>query len=801
MVVNLSKYKSHPSKELTVHTNGVRDKTKILTDLKIAEISAIFHDLGKMNPNFQNKLFPNKKVTGYSGHAYLSAYAFLCFISNKNNRNYLREIINDDTEFDNKIIAIITIVAKHHGNLPDFKNILNVNQCNELFDFLNNLEEEIPAFDFVNFFLPKTINFSLSKEPKSQFIFKEKLSYKQNNNALNYYLETQFAFASMIQADKTDAGDLDLTEERKQSKIFCQSYKENLVTYIKTLKQDSDLNQLRTELRNEVTEKLIFQLKNTEERLFALTAPTGSGKTLMLLDLAGQIIKEKGDFRIIYSIPFLSITEQVEKECLKIFGNDHIRRIDSKSENPIFQKLQETTDSNPTKHEEIITAKFIEDIFLSPFIITTFVRFFETLVSNINSTLLKLPSFSNCIFLIDEIQSLPPRLYTFFIAYLTAFCKRFNSFCIVSTATMPYFTIVDNDAQKFFSNYKEPKELLDSKYFDYQHFNRYKIELRTDNIDITQLALEIKNGKQSSLIILNTIEDTKNIYELLIEDFNESELILLNTHFTPNDRKNKIEYAKQCLLDKKKIILISTQLIEAGVDIDFPVLYRDMATIPSLIQSAGRCNRNGKMDSLGKVIIINLTKEGKERANLIYTGKKDQILLKTTKAVLKDQVYQENQLFKTQKDFFKSLGNDLAFGEHIQKKPEVEINFVKDINEMAFEKIGKFRLIDEDFYGEEFRCYVPIDEDDDAFQILINLDKEFREVINTFPKDFKQIQLAKILVGDHLKKMSNQIIQIRLKKDDIKPLYTNQYGDLFQIHKNSYSSSLGIILDSSNNII
>jgi CRISPR-associated endonuclease/helicase Cas3 len=801
MVVDLTKYKSHPHKELTVHTQGVLAKTLALVKgfhcHKIAEICAIFHDLGKMNPNFQDKFSFHKKAEGYGHHAYLSAYGFFCFI--KENKTYLQKELGED--WQNKLISIVAIIAKHHGNLPNFDLILNPDECNNLFEFLNN-NIDIPSTNFIQYFIPNIDEFYLSKEANIQKNFKEKISYKSSSKNLANFLDTQFAFASLIQSDKIDAGDLELEKDREKVGKFCGAYSYKLNDYLQTLQTSSELNKLRTQIRIEATHNIQELLKTTTSRVFSLTAPTGAGKTLMLLSLAKEIIQsKKQDFRIIYAIPFLSITEQVEKECIKIFGEDWISRIDSKSENTEFNKLQEEVEVNPEKVKDIISVKFVEDSFLAPFIVTTFVRFFETLVSNVNSTLLKLPSFSNCIFLIDEIQSLPPRLYTFFVAYLSEFCERFDSYCIVSTATMPHFKIHDKEGMKLFSKYQEPIEVSSLKYFEHELFNRYKIAQNKQDINIDQLAKFILEENSSALIILNTIDDTKDLFNKLSKDLNNDELLLLNTHFTPNDRKYKIDLAKLRLQHKKKIILVSTQLIEAGVDIDFPVVYRDMATIPSIIQSAGRCNRNGKLD-IGKVVVFNLRNRDNIRAELIYRYPDDK-LLKDTRKVINLEYYEENELFKAQKSFFEIINKELVFGDVNQKKPEAKFLFVEKINELAFETIGKFRLIDEDIYGEELKYYIPTDEKDSNFQILKKLDQEFKDLCNLpkNQKDFKKIMSAKYSVESHLKKMSNQIIQIRLKKSDVKPLFFDNYGDLYLLNISDYNDITGIILNAQNQTI
>lgn len=809
MVVDLSKYKSHPHKELTVHTQGVLDKTLVLLKdfdcYKIAELSAIFHDLGKMNPNFQDKFRPHKKVEGYDHHAYLSAYGFFCFI--KENTFFLQNKLGDN--WQNKIVAIIAIIAKHHGNLPNFNLILNVDECNSLFKFVSD-NQDIPLTTFIRAFIPEIKDFVLIDNEIIQTNFRDKMTYKSNDKNLDIFLDTQFAFASLIQSDKIDAGDLELEADRKRVEEFTKIYGQKLNEYLQNLQSDSELNHLRTQMRVEATQNIQNLLKITSQRVFALTAPTGAGKTLMLLSLAQEIIKEKKqNFRIIYAIPFLSITEQVEKECIKIFGEHWVSRVDSKSENLVFNKLQKELETQPERAKEVMTAKFIEDNFLASFIITTFVRFFETLVSNVNSTLLKLPSFSNAIFLIDEIQSLPPRLYTFFVAYLTEFCVKFNSYCVISTATMPSFILpeaskdIENPKKLFYKYqefYQELNQVSSLEYFEHKLFNRYKIEQKKQEISIDKLTEMILAENQSVLVIVNTIDDSKDLFRELSDYLQQDEIVLLNTHFTPSDRKYKIDYAKLCLQHKKRFVLVSTQLIEAGVDIDFPVIYRDMATIPSIIQSAGRCNRNGKLD-FGRVVVFNLHNRDNLRAELIYRGK-DRILLKKTREFLKENEYSEVSLFNVQKSFFSFLGTDLVFGEHSQKKPEVDINFTKHINELAFETIGKFRLIDEDTYGEEFRCYVPFDKDDKKFEILKKVDQEFRDVCNVSKKekDLRKIMLAKYAIEAHLKKMSNQIVQIRLKIDDTRPNYNDIYNDLHLLDLSSYDNIQGIILDSSNQI-
>src|SRR3972149_8323733 len=150
---------------------------------------------------------------------------------------------------------------------------------------------------------------------------------RQISKPMDFFLETQFAFASLIAADKTDASHY---QNNDSIQVFCSQYHDKLNTYLKKLSTDSELNKIRTQMREEANGKIKEELSKCV-RVFSLTAPTGSGKTMMLLSLAGEIVKHQNNLRIIYALPYLSITEQVETVCHKAFDvlSDYIYRVDS----------------------------------------------------------------------------------------------------------------------------------------------------------------------------------------------------------------------------------------------------------------------------------------------------------------------------------------------------------------------------------------------------------------------------------------------------------------------------------------
>lgn len=818
-MVDISVLKSHPDKLLFNHVNGVRQNAGKLTERlsvsKLANLTAIFHDLGKINPYFQRKL-GNRITTGYSHHAYLSAYAFYGFCIDKPNREIVKKLLNDNN-IQNELIASIIIIAKHHGHLPDFcpqanletePYILNKDEIKSLYAFLENGINELPIEEFTRYFEEyKQINafkhLLNNDKVKSHFLNKLIFDSKYTKGYLDFFLNTQFAFAALVQADKSDAmNSLIIDEDKNKISEFCKIYPQTLEKYISKFKPNSALNKIRTQIREESIQS-IQKLLLSGKRVFELTAPTGSGKTIMLLSLASEIIQAKGNYRIMYALPFLSITEQVEKEVLEIFNDFHqenyIQRIDSKSNNLKFNEIQEQLDANPTseKFRELDFLAFQEQVFAYPFVITTFVRFFETLLSNHNATLLKLPNFSKSIFLLDEIQSLPPRLYTFFVAYLTKFCEKFDCYAVISTATQPNFELPDEENIKnFFDSYESPASLLEhQKYFESDVFNRYRIDYSQEPINIEDLSEKVLNENNSVLVILNTIDDSKELYSKLREELGESELVLLNTHFMPHDRKYKIDYIKLRLRYKKKVIVISTQLIEAGVDIDFPVLYRDFALVSSIVQSAGRCNRNGKLESSGKVLLFNLVKEGKSRANLIYGRGKDKDILAFTKNALGlKHTFQEKELFSVQKVFFDEIAMKLHFAKHSQKKFKLEFDFLEDIKECAYTKIGKFQLIDEQDYGEQMQFYVPIDQEDTNFEDLLELNREIMSLVQSSKKDWNAIKSLNFKMQMLLKIMSNQIVSIRLRNKDSMPVlgHNQDFNGMYKVDLVSYSFEKGI---------
>jgi CRISPR-associated endonuclease/helicase Cas3 len=797
-------FESHPGRLLEEHIRGVQSGTLRNSSLLIANYGALFHDLGKINPNFQKKLYNSS--SGYSNHSYLSVIAFVNYAMVNIKELMAKHGFENQEDFLLFILQISVLVGKHHQNLSNLDEaFIDSEEIERAFKFAKERNDDLPLSEFLNKKLQeKSCVFDLywSRNHDKLVGFLSKWQKKAwQKSPLKHYMDTQDAFAALIEADKRDAGAIVQQNFEETVKINTKQLTAHLEKTFDDFEENSEkskLNQLRTKMRIEAVETIKSRLERGE-RIFTLTAPTGAGKTLTMLAIANEIRKQKGSLGIIYSLPFLSITEQVQKIVESLV--DDVLSVNSKTENDRIRKAQLSYENNQSKEnlKEILKEDFIRNTFDHPFVITTFVQFFETLISNKNATLLKLPNFKNRIFLIDEIQALPPRLYIFFSAWLDEFCKRNNSYAILSTATMPKLEIPikENEDEKradlLFQSYTTPKELLNcEKYFSEDIFNRYQVNFFNDKLTKESLVSHILRQKDSCLVILNTIADTKNTYNAL-KDKKEN-VLLLNTYFIPEDRTRIIKAAQALLKKNQQVILISTQLIEAGVDIDFPVVYRDLCPLPSLIQSAGRCNRNTKIDK-GQVYFFELINDkGQSRAKLIYRNEGKEFL-EFCKSELPSQI-DEKQLFDVQVKFFGYIRDNLTIGEFKTYADKSPANMIWCINNAKFNTLGKFKLISNDI-GKQEQYYILKDEVDNCYETLYNMLYELK-----LQDDFAGSKRIRIKINDYIKHLNGRMLNIRINeynKNQMPHQYREEIMGIKFISADNYSPTEGLILDNIEN--
>ncbi len=750
--MNLENIYSHPKskkyqqgKPLTTHIENVAKKALHKYSgpskyRKYIQLTAIFHDIGKANPNFQDYLFSKNKKTSqnkYKNHGYLSTITLLILIIN--NKDYFL------SNFGQELLAIILIlIAKHHGNLPNIEiETLNEEELNRVQGFFNkDINSAKKYINRVNKIL-KHFKYNLKElhlnSFKNQFCKNiNKYLYEminnqiKNQNRLEYFLLAQYIFSCVIEADKRDAGDNDKFLLKKELQKFnpeyftkkledhYQSFRNKIYT-----EEQKSLNKVRTNIKNQCVQNVRKHI-DIGERVFQIISPTGSGKTLTFLSVASEIKKhfDTKSFKLIYTIPFLSITDQITQECQKIFKEQKkiIYRIDSsgKTINEKDELLKENKaedyDTIIDIDKQLILKDFAEKTFDHAFIITTFVKLFETITSNRNKDLLRFNNFSNAIIIIDEIQSLPPRTYTILIGILEKYAELFNSYIIIGSATVPIFEFPTNEdylkkqdsigrefnIKNIFTNFSKPINLL-SQYkeiYKDKNFKRYKINYKRKEQTLKDLTPEILTQEKSTMCILNTKKSSHQLFNIIKEK--KENVYLLNTMQTLKDRRKKLTIVKNLLKEKKLVYLISTQLIEAGIDISFPTVYRDLAPFPSIVQTAGRCNRNME-NPIGKTIIVNLVNNNNRKySKMVYTDLMDfteQILNKTQGYI------NENELLKYQKLFFNNVKNKLEHGKYdlfTQFADGSNKHYLQHtIKYFEFERMSQFSLIN----NKEFNNY------------------------------------------------------------------------------------------------
>src|SRR5699024_6226639 len=385
-------------------------------------------------------------------------------------------------------------------------------------------------------------------------------------------------------------------------------------------------------------------------------------------------LKEKAnlsDSKIIIAIPFTSIIDQNYEVYNEVFkGPDSSLLL--KHHHLTEPKYKDKEDSV----RDVDQSQYLIETWQSSVVVTTFVQLIATLITNNKSKLLKISALSNAITILDEVQQIPHHLWELIRESLFSITKNLNCYIILMSATQPLIFHPDEEIIELVEDHQ--------KYFSY--FNRTKIINKTqEKIQLDDFNEEIINyaydhPTKNLLIVLNTKKISLEVYRALtlsIED--ETEFYYLTTLITPYERKERINAIRA--KSKNRKIIVSTQLVEAGVDISVDTIFRALAPLDSIIQAAGRANRYNEKKTISEVYLYKI-EELNKATNFIYGA---DLILKTEN-VLKGQteITEQNYLSLIQ-DYFREV-KDLSL--YTDKK------ILKDLSKLNFEKVGKFKLIE-----------------------------------------------------------------------------------------------------------
>lgn len=641
---------------LAQHLVGVSRKCRHLLDQKplrpprvsadgiveIGEILGAAHDFGKGTSYFQRYLCEE-----YQGqqkqHSSISAYfAYDLLIRS----GYSEEIALLGWVAIQRHHGDLTSVFTHQGEIhrkaddPDHRELLQ-NQAKDIRqNTQSNLKQCYEKTDVdvdLDAFLERVISGNIFDKLKQH-----KVMLADEYTTEDYYL-LLLMYSVLLDADRVDSAGIELSKWPSVGSVeniatdAVKQYRDNQLSVTTTLDRE------RQRAANVVSSTV--SKTASEQRLFSLTMPTGSGKTLNALD-AALTLRETAQVgrppRVIYAAPFLSIIDQnhdVFNSVLKTTGHDTERpdvllRHDHRSPGyaSVSNDLNDDIDEDFLKYpgrQLLLTEGWNAEV-----VTTTFVQLFNALLTRQNKDARRFHKLAGSVLLLDEIQAIPSKYWDPLKQALRILSNRFGTRIILLTATNPLL----------FDPEDEIVELSDPSYTpaddpspDFHQFDRvtYNQQHRETSQTISELADQITNlchdqPEKDLMTVLNTVTSTKELYSQ-IESEIDRKIIYLSTRILPRDRAKRIEKIKQ---SDDPILVITTQLVEAGVDIDLDIVIRDFAPIDCLVQTAGRCNR----EAIGDGGTVYITKLRDTRANAPreyhYQYVYDNVLTDATRDVL-----------------------------------------------------------------------------------------------------------------------------------------------------------------------
>ncbi len=592
-----------------------------------AYLAGLWHDIGKYSKEFQSYISQNdpdahiETKPGKVDHS--SAGAQHAFKSC--GKQY------------GKVIAYM--IAGHHGGL--INGLDNEQSC-----LSKRLDK--PIKDWSN--CPESLKETF-KEVELVIPFKLDSDRKRAGFQISFFI--RMLYSCLVDADFLDTEEFMNSEKAGYRKgyLSIEELNDKLTEHLQQFESadNSDVNIQRAGVLANCLEAATL-----ERGLFSLTVPTGGGKTLSSLAFALKHALKHGMKRVIYVIPYTSIIEQ----------NAQIFR-DALGENSVLEHH-----SNFEPKEEDHRSRLASENWDAPLVVTTNVQFFESLFARKSSRCRKLHNIANSVVILDEAQMLPLRLLKPCLEALKELSENYNTSVVLCTATQPALSTDD-----FKNGLSGVREIVHEKEKLYTALKRVEVT-NLSRLTDDELSERLITHEQV-LCIVNTRKHAKELYEKINDAENAYHLSAL---MCPQHRSEKLTEIKGLLKDEKPCRLVSTQLIEAGVDIDFPVVYRSIVGIDSIAQAAGRCNREGKLNEKGQVFVF-MPEKGLPAGDFRLNAQISEVLLKN---------YDDPLVIEVVREYFKEL-----YWTKDDKLDEKQI--LADLSESVGEINFPFRTVAEKF--------------------------------------------------------------------------------------------------------
>lgn len=408
------------------------------------------------------------------------------------------------------------------------------------------------------------------------------------------------AFSALVDADFLDTEDFMDKSRGELRRSACEQYssvedlRTRLRSYTERFSREGEINAKRRYF----LESCITHGSTCDKGVYSLFLPTGGGKTISSMAWALETAIHQGASRIIYVIPYTSIITQTAQIFREVFGEENV--LEHHSDTPL----------DDTDEERASKAKLIAENWDAPIIVTTNVQFFESLFAHKPSRCRKIHNIARSVLVFDEVQMFPEHLLHPMLRILDSLSFSLETQILLCSATLPVFDKPIhneyNPKKSFRALEQDVYPVIEYREKDFAPFLRVSYELESKMLTIDELANELAL-LESGLCIVNSRSDAGKLYEALSQrEVCAERLIHLSRMMCSAHIQDLIAEIKARLHEGLSTLVISTQLVEAGVDIDLPVVYRALAGFDSIIQAAGRCNREGKLSGKGRVVSFEL---------------------------------------------------------------------------------------------------------------------------------------------------------------------------------------------------
>lgn len=603
---------------------------------------------------------------------------------------------------------IAFVVAGHHGGLPDMGGKMDGPENATLSGRMKRPVEPYERWQE---------EISLSKAPRRP------PAIARDNLSTAFYI--RMLFSCLVDADYLDTEAFMNGYAREIEYASMHELYRRLKKYIaKWENPDKELNRRR----NDILQACLRCGATAEKGLFTLTVPTGGGKTVSSLAFALSMACAKKMQRVIYVIPYTSIIDQTAGTFQKILGPENVLEHHS----GMYYELKEE-DATPETRRKALAVENWD----APVVVTTAVQFFESLYANRASRCRKLHNIANSVVIFDEAQSIPTPVLMPCVSAIAQLVQSYGVTAVLCTATQPALGPLFAKLAPELSL----QEICPDPAGQYAFFRRTELRL------LGELAQDMLGARLAAaeqvLCVVNRRRTAQELYGSLPEEGS----YCLTTLLCPATRKQLLKEIRSRLKEGLPCRVVSTSLIEAGVDVDFPIAYRELTGLDSILQTAGRCNREGKSSAAESPVYI-FRLEGQKTPKML------EMSVDATNRVLRDCVDPAAlEAIRRYFTFYRRLAGEGQL-DRWNILPRLRSG------EFPFASIGKeFRLIDQ----ATRTIYIPIGHGESLIRRLRNGERNrslFHQLgqygVNVYPDHFKALYLA-----DLLEQLDEEILVLR----------------------------------------